>query len=183
MGDLGKIIPSMYYDLIARVGAGAPFLVALLWNHHAEFGEITWIKIALLLGAGYITGLVLTPFSSLWAPIYLQVRRTSDGPDKNLSRSLWDVSLMDYISAKDKEAGATIAKMRAEAVLSANLFTGFLLLWLISWHHPLLVMDAIGLRMKMLILLLLAICSIQRALACAGREERLYKIHFSNQPL
>src|ERR1700727_2337712 len=88
MGDLGKIIPSMYYDLIARVGAGTPFLIALLWNQHAEFGDITWSKVALMLGGGYIIGLVLTPFSGFWAPIYLQVRRTSDGPDKKFEQKL-----------------------------------------------------------------------------------------------
>jgi hypothetical protein len=32
---LGKIIPSVYYDLIARVGSGVLFLAVLLWGHLA----------------------------------------------------------------------------------------------------------------------------------------------------
>jgi hypothetical protein len=65
------LIPGVYYDLIARVSAGIPILALLLWEpgeRHfptLEFGEA--INAVLLLGGGYITGLLLTPLSLVTA--------------------------------------------------------------------------------------------------------------------
>ncbi len=65
---LGKIIPGAFYDLIARVGSGIPLLAAVAWDPHAGFCEITVANLVLLVGAGYVVGLVLTPLSMLLAP-------------------------------------------------------------------------------------------------------------------
>ena len=37
---LGSIIPSLYYDLIARVCAGVPLLVLLLWQQRELFAPL-----------------------------------------------------------------------------------------------------------------------------------------------
>ena len=50
---LGKIIPSIYYDLIARVCPGSVVTAALLWDSRDVVGEIAWAKLILLLGMGY----------------------------------------------------------------------------------------------------------------------------------
>ena len=51
LASLTKVVPSIYYDLIARVCAGVPFMAVLLWDKRSEFGEVSWSKLALLLGA------------------------------------------------------------------------------------------------------------------------------------
>lgn len=44
--------------------------------------------------------------------------------------------IQDYIKAKDMNAGAIIAKMRAEAFLFSSLFVAFIILFLIILLHP-----------------------------------------------
>ncbi len=83
---LGKVIPSIYYDLIARVCAGVPFLAVLLWECRTALGEMTWAKLILLLGAGYVVGLVLTPLSLPWGMIQLLVRWRCKMPVWNLQK-------------------------------------------------------------------------------------------------
>jgi hypothetical protein len=115
---LGKIIPSIYYDLIARVCTGVTFLAAILWDHRGLFGEISWSTLTVVLGAGYIVGLVLTPLSLPWGLVQFAVRYVLKMPK-------WDWREVDQIASKNKEAGSTLAKMQAEAVLCQNLFSAF----------------------------------------------------------
>jgi hypothetical protein len=174
LDGLGKIIPSIYYDLIARVCAGVAFVTVLLWDHRSLLGDVTWAKITLLLGAGYIVGLVITPLSLPWGLFQLLVRRMLKMPD-------WDwhegPSLSDQITARDKQAGGTLGKMQAESVLCENLFSGFLLLTILNISFPLTLIRLCGNGCRTMIFVLLAICSIHRIVAYVIRENRLYKIY------
>src|SRR5271169_1020645 len=77
----GEIIPSLYYDLIARVCAGVPFVLLLVyWNEEdvrglsSMFGSSGAALLVVLFG--YLAGLLLTPLSGLFAgPIQLLLRR------------------------------------------------------------------------------------------------------------
>jgi hypothetical protein len=170
---LGKIIPSVYYDLIARVGSGVPFLAVLLWGHRGSFGEVTWAKLTLVLGAGYIVGLVLTPLSFLWGVLQLLMRRVLKMPTWKWREG---PHLSDLISAKNKEAGATLAKMQAEAILCQNLFTAFLWLIIINKFYPFAPISGCDTRSRLLILLVLGFSSAHRIGAYLIRENRLFGI-------
>jgi hypothetical protein len=127
--EIAKVVPSVYYDLIARVSAGTPFLVTLLWPYRENYGELTWEKLLLLLGAGYIVGLLLTALSVLWLPVELLIMVVLRTPMKNWRRGL---TRNDEIAVRSEQAGATLAKMQAEATLCQNLFSGFSLLVLLN---------------------------------------------------
>src|SRR5579862_2372823 len=67
--SVGQLVPGVYYDLIARVCAGVPFLVLLLWEDRYSLKDLApnaWVGFLLLMGAGYLAGLLLTPVSVLW---------------------------------------------------------------------------------------------------------------------
>jgi hypothetical protein len=174
LDELGRIVPSVYYDLIARVCAGVPLLTIILWEKRSAFGEVTWSKLSLLLGAGYIVGLVLTPLCLPWGPVQFLTRRLCKMPPWE-----WDEgwSLMDQITAKDKEAGATLAKMQAEAVLCQKLFGGFVLLIGLNAMFPITLISSCGAVYRTLILLLLGICTVHRIAAYVLREKQLYAIY------
>jgi hypothetical protein len=171
---LGKIIPSAYYDLIARVCSGVPFLAILLWEHRGSFGDVTWAKLTLVLGVGYIVGLVLTPLSFLWGLLQLLVRRVLKMPAWKWREG---PQLSDLISAKNKEAGATLAKMQAEAILCQNLFTAFLLLIIINKFSPFAPISGCSACCRTLILLILGFSSAHRIAAYLYREKRLCGIY------
>jgi len=172
---LGKVIPSIYYDLIARVCARVPFLVMLLWDRKDSFGEITWVKLALLLGAGYVAGLVLTTLTVILLPVDWVIAAILEVPTKSWQRN-------DAISERDKDAGATLAKMQAEATLCQNLFCAFLLLIVLHGiaKFPLPALDALAPAYRCVVLLMFGLAAIFRTSAYLGRQERLYKIYVSN---
>jgi hypothetical protein len=173
---LGKIVPSMYYDLIARVCSGLPFLVALLWDRKDMIGELTWVKLILALGAGYIAGLLLTPLSLPWGLVHLLVRLILKMRIKDWQYGL---TLYDAILVKDKEAGGTLVKMQAEAVLCQNLFGAFIALIIINATGvmPVPLVKYCSRSCFFIIFSILAASSVNRIIAYLIRENRLYKIH------
>jgi hypothetical protein len=75
--SVGEVVLSLYYDLIARVCAGVPFILLLL-NHLAEqlkrltsaMGASGTVLLVVLFG--YLLGLLLTPLAgSIAVPIQL----------------------------------------------------------------------------------------------------------------
>jgi hypothetical protein len=174
---LGKTIPSVYYDLIARVCAGVPFLTMILWGRDT-FGEITLIKFLLLLGAGYIAGLLLTSVSVLWGWVDLLILLVLHGP---FGWRDWS-SRNDEIYVKDKDAGTTLAKMEAEATLCKNLLTGFLLLLILNDSGTFLVpaisaMDTHR-QWKCIIILILGLSAIVRTALYRSRQNNLHDINY-----
>jgi|ERR1700722_6978187 hypothetical protein len=174
LGAVSKVVPSIYYDLIARVCAGVPFLVVLLWPHRNLFGEITWSKLAILLGAGYVVGMLLTPLSLPWLLVHGLKRYGFRLKGINFKEG---ESGTDEIAAKDKEAGETLSKMQAEALLCENLFSGFALLLILNrWCFTIPLISCCDTSLCVGILLLLGVCSVHRILAYITRETRLRRM-------
>jgi hypothetical protein len=157
--SLAQLIPSVYYDIIARVCAGVPFLVTLLWSQKDKVAKLAlspWVGFLLLLGAGYLTGLVLTSGSLLWDVLALQ---------------RW--SRNDEIAAVDKDAGAVLAKMAAEAALCQNLLTAFVVLLIVN---PRVFVDHVA-GYRWAICLSLLVAAVYRTVVYIRRQSSLYEIH------
>jgi hypothetical protein len=174
--SLGNVIPSLYYDLIARVCSGVPFLVLLLWAQRQSFENLvskSWIGFFLLLGAGYLAGLLLTPLSFLWnVLIGLPTRIILGIPFAELRRQ-W--SRNDEIAAADKEAGTTLAKMEAEATLCQNLLSAFVVLIIANEKKNFLV-PALG-DHRCIIFLALLLAALFRTVVYLGRQKSFYEIY------
>ncbi len=192
---LGSIIPSLYYDLIARVCAGVPLLVLLLWQQRelfAPLGDSPSVAFLLLLGAGYIAGLILTPFSLVWNFPLLPFFNAWFGLPKasifinrskiEIPASESGIDLMsirnDRVSAIDPAAGATLAKMQAEAVLCKNLTTAFLLLVVVDFLGLANVAAVHGAstQLRISVFILLWFAALHRTAVYLGRQNLLYKI-------
>jgi hypothetical protein len=63
--DAAGMIPSVYYDLIARVCAGLPFVLFLFWDwmKGKDVNDVTLAIVALL--ASYLTDFFSNPFRPL----------------------------------------------------------------------------------------------------------------------
>lgn len=132
------LVPEVYYDVIARILAGAPFVGYSLYTRGfiKEFGGGGSL-IAFVCGS-YLTGHVLATASAamnafLWRkwvlgwlldriPLHHKFDRDSLRSD---FRSLY--SRIDYIAKHNNNWGTILKKMEAGAALSDNLFCGFCL--------------------------------------------------------
>jgi hypothetical protein len=197
--SLAQLLPSVYYDLIARVCAGVPFLALVLWTKRQSLDGLvssSWVGFLLLLGAGYIVGLLLTPFTLFWSiliglPTQIILfkkfrealwsrflnKKSADGKKGIVDdfSSLW--SQYDEIAKANKEAGTTIAKMAAEATLSQNLLSGFVVL-IIADEEKMHLMPSLGDRdaeYRWAIFLALLASAIFRTVAYLGRQDGLYR--------
>ncbi|MBR0775347.1 hypothetical protein JQ625_10940 [Bradyrhizobium diazoefficiens] len=196
--EAAKVIPSVYYDLIARVAAGAAVIAAASWIGSLTIKSPGEHLVLLALGA-YICGMLLTPFGALsgygarwlvreilkWLPSEETLKNFSQG---HLARRLvgkllkWlpkdgDLEILseselakgpnDEISANNAEAGATIAKMQAEAALCHNMLVGVLVLPLFAcpvkhWDYW---------RVAVIVLV---IAALYRTAAYLVRQKQLY---------
>lgn len=131
---IGEVIPSVYYDLIARVAAGVPFVllgaceangIAHQWK---DTVGTTGLLLLMLVGS-YLVGLLLSSFSGIFdLPVRLFMRkRLGLGQESLEDDSYTVVRWMNDICVEDKEAGATLVKMMAEKTLCQNLLAGFLI--------------------------------------------------------
>ncbi|MEA2561408.1 MAG: hypothetical protein QOH06_2912 [Acidobacteriota bacterium] len=191
---LGSVISSLYYDLIARVCAGVPLLALLFWQRREFFTLLVHspaVAFLLLLGAGYIAGLLLTPFSFVWSFPLLPFFNARFGlPKASISIDQFKAetsassgaALMstrnDRVAAIDPAAGATLAKMQAEAILCKNLTTAFVLLVVVDLLGLVDVPALNGASSQLLIsgFILLWFAALHRTAVYLGRQNLLYKI-------
>src|SRR5689334_16418252 len=63
--QIATVVPSVYYDLIARVAAGATILAIATWPavEAKNLHDVSWAQIGLLTLAAYVVGLLVTSFS------------------------------------------------------------------------------------------------------------------------
>lgn len=130
LSSLGNAIPSLYYDVIGRVVPGTAFLMS--WRNVRGHLDGDASHILLLVGFGYIVGMLMTPcYYVLTAPIvgswkllnYLfRNNKKWKIPENRGGRG------NDVVGLARPDLGATLAKMQAEAVLCANLAAGFIFL-------------------------------------------------------
>ena len=134
LASLGGIIPSLYYDLIARVAPGLVFLLSFDVIRNALSDHRDGATATLLLAFSYIIGLLLTPFfeiiiGPLWLLMRLKaVRRWLKLPEVDLR------SGNDVIGLVRADYGATLGKMQAESVLCANVGSGLIILRFLPWE-------------------------------------------------
>jgi len=136
-------VPEIYYDLIARICSGTPFVLALIWIYgwYASFlkGIDTLLLILLIGGAGYVAGHLLTTISAIWNGFVWRkwmVNRLCRGldlynpfPSGSLARGFLNIyKRIDLIAKHDKTGGAVLKKMEAGAAMTDNLLSGYLVL-------------------------------------------------------
>lgn len=171
--EAAKVIPSVYYDLIARVAAGAAVIAAAEWLGPLKVEDPSEHLVLLTLGA-YICGMLLTPFGALTAYgagklVELYLPRLPKCEDlKVLPEEEWAKGPNDLIAAVNVEAGATIAKMQAESTLCHNMFVGVLALL------PLAFCKHWGYWFAAVVLL--AIAAIYRTAVYLVRQKQLYDL-------
>ena len=113
---VGEVIPSVFYDLIVRIVPGTTVVVTVSYlnrqTFHPDVDRIE--RTALIIGAGYVVGLLLSAFST--GLLWLLTR-----PDKlrpYADESFW-VRIREY--QDDKDLSALLAKMVAESTCCENL--------------------------------------------------------------
>jgi hypothetical protein len=166
--ELAGLVPSVYYDLIARVLAGAPFALAIAWTEREDLIKVKDVPgagsllILLPAGASYLCGILLTPICG-WTGLPVQMLFSSkfDGHwwmPISVSRTVSD--WLDEVGLWNPSIGATLAKMQAEAVLCENLCGGYLLA--LAASGPLLSFKSLDVPVPVLvtlgILLFVAVC-------------------------
>ncbi|HSP13556.1 MAG TPA: hypothetical protein VLV78_02260 [Thermoanaerobaculia bacterium] len=144
-GKLAEMIPTFYYDIIARVLPGCSLLSALMWAgsirsevlpvNAGEFGN----AIAFL-AAGYIVGMLLSIGSGALMYVTGGLVMRHLGAPADL-QSVW--TRIDAIGSQDSGAGAILSKMAAEATMFHNLLVAFAIVTIPLWsrvHKPLAVL-------------------------------------------
>jgi hypothetical protein len=134
--ELG-LVPEIYYDVIARLCAGAPFVALVFWAYPA-MRALSAVALGLVAAfGGYLAGHLLAALSALWNPLLWNrflfgriisrlklVNSFSSGSPTLLFHELY--CRIDYISNRDSNGGAILKKMEAGSQLSDNLLSGFL---------------------------------------------------------
>ncbi|HYE27856.1 MAG TPA: CDP-alcohol phosphatidyltransferase family protein [Allosphingosinicella sp.] len=78
MDDVKGLVPEIYYDMIARIAAGVPFVAILISPNFAEIERVSNFKsFALLFGLGYIAGHLLTTVSVVVMPPLIYMESTT----------------------------------------------------------------------------------------------------------
>lgn len=132
------LVPEVYYDVIARFCAGAPFVVYLTWRN-GLLKDLDAVKLGVILALGsYLLGHILATISAIlnaiiWRPAVLKwivSRMPLDNPfaDDSFRAGFHELyKRIDSIGRRDANGGTLLKKMEAGAALSDNLLSGFLL--------------------------------------------------------
>ena len=124
-----EIVPSSYYDLIARVVPGCVAIAAAGWVFPAlAIQPDNATKLLLLVGAGYVVGVWLSSVSTL---LLLPIQWTP-GLDKYSDRAVW-AGIRRRAAHVD---GSTVIKMAAECTAAENICVVALLLNLAALQYP-----------------------------------------------
>jgi hypothetical protein len=132
------LVPEVYYDVIARLCAGAPFVAYAIW--HSEWHEdLESVKVLVVATLGsYLLGHLLGTISAvanlvIWRPRFLKFIVKRIPLDHPLSSDSFRGDFhelykrIDSVARRDPNGGTVLKKMEAGAALSDNLLSGFLL--------------------------------------------------------
>lgn len=145
-----NVVPTIYYDLIARIIPGMGFLFVIaaalpsaesaahrspLIEAVFEVKKISTEHIFVLLVLSYLAGMVLTGASLVWDAFSFLIIRLL-GLGKNLGLSSWDfkkewasvAESMERTIRASESAGGIVTKALAELALCQNLLSGCLVL-------------------------------------------------------
>jgi hypothetical protein len=167
---MGKVIPDLYYDLIARIlpGGSAAALLTYVVDEKSLIGSLhTEYKLSFLIFAGYIIGMILTGLSSLiFDGLFAKLVDFFSATNTNAVGGRKHYAAIERITRQKPEQSGRIWKMVAEKVFFENCITA-VLLFLITLPH----ISKTGpiLNALPLCLLPLAIGWLLRTLALSGR--------------
>jgi len=137
LDKISEIVPTLYYDLIARFVPGAATLGAYLYFAHQSLHELernTHLTgaafIAVLIGGSYLLGLVLTPIGTVSGALFAKLANAYTRSNRYRIDEVW--KKVDELARKDPAAAPIFGKMAAEVTLCENLFAGVLIVVLIS---------------------------------------------------
>lgn len=188
MDKVLSIVPTFYYDLIARILPGTAFLVALTWNNPLTYGTPKdGPQLVLLIGAGYLAGMFLTAVSLIidfiWEGCVEYYKKNGSligiSWTKINPTSLFMITAeIDAIRDKKPDVGDILFKMFAEVTASENMLIGYVIVWVTSsfcsstalsltsnqqfWPH---------LILKVILLIALVVAFLFRVLGLCGRTE------------
>jgi len=142
---IASLIPEIYYDLIARVFSGIPFVMILLWmyDHGKPYRQIEPAQLTLIIiGSGYLAGHLLTTVSTMvnviiwrkWLIRWMFARLALSNPFRadRLASVILDVyKRVDFIGDYDRPGGAILKKMEAGAAMTDNLLSGTIIIGII----------------------------------------------------
>jgi polyferredoxin len=155
-----NLIPTVYYDLIARVAPGLTLLIALVafkWGRDIPAKEslsivATTPALVVILLISYVLGMILTSAAFFWDFLSFFVLGMLFGNSKlgwwclfGRFTEAWAKcsNEMDEVAKLNEGAGSTLGKMMAETSLCENLLSGLLVLVAIGWlsagvhfYHP-----------------------------------------------
>ena len=144
MDNAGGLVPEIYYDLIARMASGAPFVLLVLFLYQFNYDKMDgFLAFGIFIGLSFVTGHVLSTLSAAlnywcWPRGVLNrlVRRAKilHPLDTTSATRMFDdiYTRIDLISLKYGDLSTILKKMEAGASLSDNLFSGWLLFSLIA---------------------------------------------------
>jgi hypothetical protein len=177
------LVPNLYYDLIARVCAGVPFLALLLWSQKDSLKGLVpdnWVGFLLLTGAGYLSGLLLTPFSLVWSVVILPLQflllRVPGFDWRRTGRN-------EEIATKNKDAALNLSKMQAEATLCQNLVTAFVVLVFAdkSGAFPVQMFRNHGKGYQLIMFLVLLTAAVFQTMSYVVQQNRLHRFHLPSK--
>lgn len=178
------LVPEVYYDVIARFCAGAPFVSYLVWRTKLlEVLDAVKLGVLLVLGS-YLLGHLLSTVSAIlnviiWRPWFLKWivgRMPLDNPfaDDSFRAGFHELyKRIDSIGKRDANGGTLLKKMEAGAALSDNLLSGLMLFaaakvysdgWP-SWR----VLGALG-----VLGIILVVTVVLRRMVLIGRQDTLW---------
>nr|BFD41216.1 hypothetical protein FFPRI1PSEUD_27150 [Pseudomonas sp. FFPRI_1] len=142
-----NVVPSVYYDLIARICPGMAFWIALSFKYPILPGveqqdvpsAITGALLIMLVILSYVSGIVFSGFAVLWDLLSIAVltctRNMTELLGLNSRQPLpftrkWKIvsKNIDQVAKANEGAGKVLVKAMAEVTLCQNLLTGFVAL-------------------------------------------------------
>lgn len=174
--NLTSLVPVVYYDLIARVASGAPFVLIAATVMGIEIWDLEFAFVIIVFGGGYLLGTLLSTLSAivniaLWntwtiraVNRFLQLNRRLSPRATRAFNEVYD--RIDRVTGVSRYEGSVLEKMEAGAACADNLFSGVLVLLLLEAADVLSLMS-VGWYVALLSLLLFTM--ILRRLLLVGR--------------
>jgi hypothetical protein len=196
------LVPEVYYDVIARVCAGAPLLGLAVYEYDRRNARLDLSSVAIVfifVFGSYLIGHVLGTVSAIWNVLLWRrwliklvmhwMPTTEGGLHTDLRKSLRPgfhelYRRIDRIAKKDNNGGTILKKMEAGAALSDNLFSGFIVflglraggfVMFVSFRDTTQVIGTVLVGVTLLSSVLL------RRAVLIGRQDSLWDLHFGGQ--
>ena len=132
-----EAVPTLFYDLIARIISGCALIIAVSWNESSFKNVVegaSWGSGLLFMMGGYVVGMLLTTFAFVLDFAWAKCGKPAmNAANRFLNRKyrhtrLDEVSAnIDSISFLNSALGHNLFKMLAEVTLFENLLSGVLI--------------------------------------------------------